>query len=78
MEKTVEEALKLIKNAENEMIRLETQSESSLKTLKEKYEINSIEEGDAYLDKCDKELSALETSLASKKKSLEENFPWEN
>lgn len=76
-EKTVEEALRLIKNAEEEIIRLDTQSETALQTLKEKYDISTIEEGDAYLEKCDKKATKLEKELATKKKELEEDFPWE-
>ena len=76
-EKTVERALEEIKKAENEVIRLETQSESALKTLQDKYEISSIEEGDKYLDEKDAELTSLEKELEAKKKTLEENFPWE-
>jgi hypothetical protein len=76
-ERTPEEALRIIKNAENEIIRLETQSDSALKTLKEKYEISSITEGDTYLDKKDAELVSLENELSTKKESLEKDFPWE-
>lgn len=76
-EKSVAEALKKIKDAENDLIRLETQSDTALKTLEEKYEINSIAKGDTYLDGKGKELDKLEADLATKKKALEDNFPWE-
>lgn len=77
MGKTTEEALRIIKKAENEIIRLDTQSESALKTLKEKYKINSIEEGDKVLDKMEVEIAALEAKREKQRIYLEESFPWE-
>lgn len=77
MGRTTEEALKIIKQAENEIIRIDTQSESALKTLEEKYGISSLDEGDSMLDKWKDEVEALEKEQITKQKYLEENFPWE-
>lgn len=77
MGRTTEEALQIIKQAENEIIRIDTQSESALKTLEEKYGISSLDEGDSMLDKWKDEVEALEKEQITKQKYLEENFPWE-
>ena len=77
MERTTEEALKIIKQAENEIIRIDTQSESALKNLEEKYGISSLDEGDTMLDKWKEEVEALEKEQITNQKYLEENFPWE-
>lgn len=76
-EHTTEEALRLIKIAEEELIRGEAREETVLKTLKEKYGINTIAEGDKKLDSIYDQIELHEKDLAAKKTKLEEEFPWE-
>jgi hypothetical protein len=75
--RTIEEALRIMNDAKNTIIKLETQSETALKSIKEEFDVSTIKEGDKLLQEIDIELTKLEKEQSSSLKVLEEEFPWE-
>jgi hypothetical protein len=75
--RTIEEALRIMNGAKTTIIKLETQRETALKSIKEEIGASTIEEGDRLLQEMDVELTKLEKEQASSMKVLEEEFPWE-
>lgn len=61
MDKDVaKELMEKVKEAEESSIRLETQNETIMKSLKDDYKIDDLEKAEVYLEKLDKKITKME------------------